>query len=303
MGYKVTKHIKQLFDQDLELPSTSRFVLLLLADYADNETAEAYPSYRTLQRQTNMARSTVVRAVADLVDRGYLTKIESDRPKGSQAVNTYRITMPIDHPSQGGSVALPGSAVKPGSTTLPGSAALPANAQGGSTTLPAGSAALPLERSVERSKKPEQSTPPVPPSTEHHTHTNSPEMTSLGEDSEVQHALQAAERRRATRNAGSLLSQQHPRVWAALTDLQSIYDWKPTAFASIAEQLLNLARTNTDHRTELAIRTVIEAGATITHPIPYIRKLLTTNDTQSGTTTPRRSLRDGLTPLDSITLD
>jgi hypothetical protein len=128
-------------------------------------------------------------------------------------------------------------------------------------------------------------------------------MTSLGDDPEVRHALQAAERRRATRNAGSLLSQQHPRVWAALTDLQSIYDWKPTAFASIAEQLLNLARTNTDHRTELAIRTVIEAGATITHPIPYIRKLLTTNDTQPGTTTPRRSLRDGLTPLDSITLD
>lgn len=303
MGYKVTKHVKQLFDQDLELSSTSRFVLLLLADYADNDTAEAYPSYRTLQRQTNMARSTVVRAVADLVDRGYLTKIEHERPKGSQAVNTYRITMPIGHPSQGGSAALPGSVVLPGSTAIPGSTALPENAQSGSATLPASSAALPLERSVERSKKPEQSPAPVPPTTEQHTHTSSPGMTSLGDDPEVRHALQAAERRRATRNAGSLLSQQHPRVWAALTDLQSIYDWKPTAFASIAEQLLTLAREHTDTRVETACRIVIETGATITHPISYIRKLLTTNGTQPGTTTPRRSLRDGLTPLDSFTLD
>lgn len=116
--------------------------------------------------------------------------------------------------------------------------------------------------------------------------------------------MQFAERRRATRDAGSLLSQQHPTVWAAFADLQSIYTWKPTAFATIAEQILTLARHHTDTRTERAIRIVIEAGATITHPIPYIRKLLTTNDTQPGTTTqPRRSLRDGLTPLDSITLD
>lgn len=303
MGYKMTEHVKQLIEEDCDLSPNSCHVLLLLASYANDETGITWPKHSTIERQTHLSRSSVKRAIDELVKFGFIVEKQKRYEDNRQISNSYRLATPgkkaakVTHVEQTAEDQVGGS-----HRTPPGSHRTPWGSQG----TPPGPDRTPWgpDRPTENSHgiDIEPKTPPTPPAS-NLTATEVPGMTSLGEDSEVQHALQAAERRRATRNAGSLLSQQHPRVWAALTDLQSIYDWKPTAFASIAEQLLNLARTNTDHRTELAIRTVIEAGATITHPIPYIRKLLTTNDTQSGTTTPRRSLRDGLTPLDSFTLD
>lgn len=297
MGYKMTEHVKQLIEEDCDLSPNSCHVLLLLASYANDETGITWPKHITIERQTHLSRSSVKRAINELIKFGFIVEKQKRYEDNRQISNVYHLATPSKPTKKAAPVEEPKEDQVGGSHRTPW----------GSHRTPPGSHGTPWgpDRPTENSHgiDIEPKTPPTPPAS-NLTATETPGMTSLGDDPEVRHALQAAERRRATRNAGSLLSQQHPRVWAALTDLQSIYDWKPTAFASIAEQLLNLARTNTDHRTELAIRTVIEAGATITHPIPYIRKLLTTNDTQSGTTTqPRRSLRDGLTPLDSFTLD
>jgi DNA-binding MarR family transcriptional regulator len=293
MSIRALQAVRRLPLQGTHLPTNMRFILFLLADFA-NEEDEAWPNYATLELQSGMHRSTVIRAVNDLVERGLIQKSHRARNDGSQSSNTYHLTfIPKEDAEEALRTKRPSRAAMSHPGRTPRLTLLP-------SATPPTAQRDPMNDQVTIT---ELKTPPTPPTPANDLTTSSPGMTTLGDDPEVRRALQAAERRRATRNAGSLLGQQHPLVWAALTDLQSIYTWKPTAFASIAEQILNLTRHHTDHRTELAIRTVIEAGATINHPIPYIRKLLTTNDTQPGTTTPRRSLRDGLTPLDSITLD
>jgi hypothetical protein len=302
VSVKATYHTKHLPDHGIELPSTTRFILMMIADFA-NEEGEAFPNFASLEYYTGYGRRSIIRAINDLVERGLLEKSKRNRNDGWQTSNMYRLTyIPAEslqetvkkRKAKGrGATQSPSSVTSdtPGCPTVtPG---VPHSHQNGTDWHP--------RTGIEQPNNDHQS---EPAEIANDTTPSSPGMTNLGDDSEVARAMQFAERRRATRDAGSLLSQQHPIVWAAFADLQSIYTWKPTAFATIAEQILTLTRHHTDTRTERAIRTVIEAGATITHPIPYIRKLLTTNDTQPGTTTqPRRSLRDGLTPLDSITLD
>lgn len=143
---------------------------------------------------------------------------------------------------------------------------------------------------------------PATPAVEEDDRQTQIQIPNTQPDPEVQRAITLAERRRATNHAGSLLAQQHPLVWAALSDLQAIYTWKPAQFAAIAEQLLNLARTTTDSRVELACRAVIEAGATISHPIAYVRKLLTTDAPTARHNAPT-SLLAGLPDPSAWTLD
>lgn len=294
MSVKAVYHTKHLPDHGVELPPTTRFVLFLIADYANEENI-AWPKYNTLVRYSGLHRATIIRAVNELVERGLMERQERTRPDGSDTSNGYRLTYVPE-----------GSTMRPHSDTM--SPRGRTQRQEGRTVRPPPShSATPrtISRTVTNQKPPLPPTPtpePTPAAEEEDRHAQI-QIPNTQPDPEVTHALTMAERRRATNHAASILSQHHPLVWAALTDLQSIYTWKPAQFAAIAQQLLTLSRENTDSRVELAARAVIETGATITHPIPYIRKLLTTNDTQSGTTTPRRSLRDGLTPLDSITLD
>jgi hypothetical protein len=304
MSVKATYHTKHLPDQGIELPSTTRFILMMIADFA-NEEGEAWPNYSSLEYYTGFGRRSIIRAINDLVDRGLLEKVKRHRPDGWQTSNMYRLTfIPAESlqetvrkrkgKSRGATESLPSTTNETGEchTDTPGvTLSHQEVTQWHPRTV--------IEQTDNNHQPPTQSPANL-------TITQPPGMTTKGildGEAELQHALQAAERRRATRHSASILAQQHHRVWHAFSDLQAIYTWKPAQFASIAEQILNLTREHTDHRTETAIRTVIEQGATINHPLAYIRKLLTTNDTQTGTTTPRRSLRDGLTPLDSFTLD
>jgi hypothetical protein len=293
----MTEHVKQLIMEDCDLSSAACHVLLLLATYANDQTGVTWPKHSKIERLTHLSRSTVKRAIAQLLQFGFITEKQERYEDNRQTSNAYRLVIPNAQIAKAPVVEEPEPEQAGGSHRTPWG---PQGTPSGSHRPPSGS-----RWTTENSQGIDIEEKPLP-TTEiaNDTTPSSPGMTNLGDDSEVARAMQFAERRRATRDAGSLLSQQHPIVWAAFADLQSIYTWKPTAFATIAEQILTLTRHHTDTRTERAIRTVIEAGATITHPIPYIRKLLTTNDTQPGTTTqPRRSLRDGLTPLDSFTLD
>ena len=290
MSVKAVYHTKHLPDHGVELPPTTRFVLFLIADYANEENV-AWPKYNTLVRYSGLHRVTIIRAVNELVERGLLERHERTRPDGSDTSNGYRLTY-----------------IPEGSGTLPPRAKV---TPGGSPTLQSCSPTLPpplhtttprtISRTVTNQKPPQ---PPKPQSEEEegegeNLHIQTPNTQP---DPEVAYALTIAERRRATNHSASLLAQQHPLVWTALTDLQSIYSWKPPQFAAIASQLLTLTRENTDSRVELACRAVIETGATITHPIAYVRKLLTTNTPDARHNAPS-SLSAGLPDPSTWTLD
>jgi hypothetical protein len=127
-------------------------------------------------------------------------------------------------------------------------------------------------------------TPPTPP----RAVEVQPDQT---EDEEADASINLANRRRANRNAAALLTQQHPTVKHALDDLQSIYAWKPTQYGVIAERFLDLARDHGDTRTAAAITHMLGTGATISNPLAYVKKLLSTD-----TTTP-------LPPVKNLDLD
>lgn len=283
MSVKAVYHTKHLPDHGVELPPTTRFVLFLIADYANEENV-AWPKYNTLVRYSGLHRATIIRAVNELVERGLLERQERTRPDGSDTSNGYRLT----YIPEGSTMRPHSDIMSPGGRTQ--------RQEGRTVRPPPSHSATPrtISRTVTNKKPPLPPTPtpePTPAAEEddRQTHMSIPNTQP---DPEVTHALTMAERRRATNHAGSLLAQQHPLVWAALTDLQAIYTWKPAQFAAIAEQLLNLARTTTDSRVELACRAVIEAGATISHPIAYVRKLLTTDAPTARHNAPTSLLAD-----------
>ena len=70
--------------------ATARFVLLAIADVANDAGAEAYPSMATLVKKTRLSERTVQAAIRTLEDLGELVVYRNAGPKGS---NKYRIVM------------------------------------------------------------------------------------------------------------------------------------------------------------------------------------------------------------------
>jgi len=56
-----------------DLTAAQKFVLLIMANYANDEGQNVYPSHDTIARQTSMTRRTVVTVVKQLADLGYIT--------------------------------------------------------------------------------------------------------------------------------------------------------------------------------------------------------------------------------------
>jgi hypothetical protein len=79
--------------RDSDLPSTHRLVLMMLALRTD-PTGECYPSYELLAGDTGLARRTVTRAIPELLNTSFLTRIESRKRS-----NGYRLTVSPDHRS------------------------------------------------------------------------------------------------------------------------------------------------------------------------------------------------------------
>ncbi len=69
----------------IDIPSTQKFVLISLADNA-NDSGVCWPSIPTICRRTSLHRATVLRAIAWLTDHGYLAV---NREMGRH--NSYRI--------------------------------------------------------------------------------------------------------------------------------------------------------------------------------------------------------------------
>jgi len=150
------------------------------------------------------------------------------------------------------------------------------------TDSAASPAQVEVEVEVEVETKPSK-TPPTPP----------PEPDAT-EDEEAERGITLANKRRANRHSTAILAQQHTAVKHALDDLQSVYSWKPTKYAIIADRVLTLARDHGTERTAGAINKCLSSGADIRDPLAYVTKLL--SDTPPTPLAPAKPKHD----LDAI---
>ncbi len=74
-----------------EVPPTEVFVLMVIANYANEHGANAYPSLATLQKTTHLARRTIVYALRGLEKKQL---IETELVRGRTGRQTYRLLLP-----------------------------------------------------------------------------------------------------------------------------------------------------------------------------------------------------------------
>ena len=76
--------------EDKELSAVHKMIYVALAKFADNDTRACYPSYATLAEQAGCNRSTAIRAMKKLVEKGYVVKaIKSKDGRNAHACNLY----------------------------------------------------------------------------------------------------------------------------------------------------------------------------------------------------------------------
>lgn len=99
-----------------ELPMTDKFVLVALADYADDE-GMCYPSHKKTAKRTGASVATVKRATRRLQESGHLDVLPWKRENGSTTSNRYslkvgvQIDPPVQADTQGGYLSDPGAQV------------------------------------------------------------------------------------------------------------------------------------------------------------------------------------------------
>lgn len=83
MGYFTSLYVS-------ELPHRAVAVYMYLADRADKD-GKCYPAIGTIARELKLSRSTVKRAIADLVTSGRLHKEQRWRENGGKSSNMYYV--------------------------------------------------------------------------------------------------------------------------------------------------------------------------------------------------------------------
>ena len=86
-----------------DLPTTPKFVLMALADAADDD-GECYPSHKWLGRKCNVSDRTVRRVLALLQHQGLLLVQSRFHGDGARTSNRYRLRLgshPQDKMSRG----------------------------------------------------------------------------------------------------------------------------------------------------------------------------------------------------------
>ncbi|MEA5011095.1 MAG: helix-turn-helix domain-containing protein [Angelakisella sp.] len=71
-----------------ELPSRAKTVYMYLKDRS-NADGECWPAIKTIARDTSMSVSTVKRALADLMQKGFLRKERRYRENGGNSSNKF----------------------------------------------------------------------------------------------------------------------------------------------------------------------------------------------------------------------
>ena len=75
-----------------ELPSRAKCVYMYLKDRCDAK-GECWPAINTIAKDTSLSRSTVKRAIADLISFGLLKKEPRYRENGSNSSNRYYLNI------------------------------------------------------------------------------------------------------------------------------------------------------------------------------------------------------------------
>ena len=86
MSFKILGHVIH----NVSLPPTQKLVLIVLADFYNEESGKAWPSQDTLCMLTGLSRATLNRALKELKDKGHIT-IWKQRFSGQYPHNVYRI--------------------------------------------------------------------------------------------------------------------------------------------------------------------------------------------------------------------
>ena len=82
-------YFNRLYQND-ELPQRAKLVYIYLHDRMDSEK-KAWPSINRIGTDLSMSRSTVKRAIADLVAAGYVRKETAHRKNQSCTSNRYHL--------------------------------------------------------------------------------------------------------------------------------------------------------------------------------------------------------------------
>lgn len=112
----------------------TRLVMIAIANNADKETREAWPSVKTIAEAANLSESAVHRSIRKAVDLGELAVAERFRDDGSKRSNLYTVLV-----TGGGAKMTP---------SPPGARMTPGRSQSGTRVVPP---AAPLEPSEEPS--------------------------------------------------------------------------------------------------------------------------------------------------------
>lgn len=75
-----------------QLPTTQKFILVALADYAD-EAGQCFPSHNKTAERVGASRSTVRRSIKQLAEQGYLTYVREQRKDGTYTSNRYSLNL------------------------------------------------------------------------------------------------------------------------------------------------------------------------------------------------------------------
>ena len=86
MSFKILRHVIH----NVYLPPTQKLVLIVLADFYNEESGKAWPSQDTLCMLTGLSRATLNRALKELKDKGHIT-IWKERTSGQYPHSAYRI--------------------------------------------------------------------------------------------------------------------------------------------------------------------------------------------------------------------
>lgn len=87
--------LKWAFEQE-QVPPGPRFVLVALANRANEEGGDLYPSLRWIKKKTGIPERTIRSHITDLERRGLLVKTERRREDGGRTSNEY--LLPLSQP-------------------------------------------------------------------------------------------------------------------------------------------------------------------------------------------------------------
>lgn len=91
------KIMSQVWESDL--PPTERFVMLCLADHADDMAQSCYPSVSRLCKRTGFKQRAVQNAIKSLTEKGYLT-VKKNAGQGNANVYVIDATPALNAPPQ-----------------------------------------------------------------------------------------------------------------------------------------------------------------------------------------------------------